>query len=111
MRTVFGASERAPMVRATAARPAVARRVGPVRLPGLRERHAARWTLGGCLLIVGLLRLPWLSVPLGRDEAGIALVAQHWTGGSLYGEYWLDRPPPLVLLFKLAGLRGRPGGG
>src|SRR3954447_26903350 len=104
MRTVFGASERAPMVRATAARPAVARRVGPVRLPGLRERPAARWTLGGCLLIVALLRLPWLSVPLGRDEAGIALVAQHWTGGSLYGEYWLDRPPLLIVLFKLAVL-------
>jgi hypothetical protein len=75
----------------------------------VRARGGAWWTLGGCLLIAVLLRVPWLSVPLGRDEGGIALLAQHWHGGSLYGEYWLDRPPLLILLFKLAVLGGADG--
>src|SRR6476620_8241794 len=74
-----------------------------------RVRGGAWWTLGGCLLIAVLLRVPWLSVPLGRDEGGIALLAQHWHGGSLYGEYWLARPPLLILLFKLAVLGGAGG--
>ena len=81
-----------------------------------RERFSARlkrwgawWALGGCLLIALLLRVPWLSVPLGRDEAGLTFVAQHWDGLSLYGDYWIDRPPLLILLFKLAALGGTGG--
>ena len=96
-------------VRAVAAPPSVAQRVRLQGLPAVSERLGAWWTLGGCLLIALLLRVPWLSAPLGRDEGGIALLAQHWGGGSLYGEYWLDRPPLLILLFKLAILGGADG--
>jgi 4-amino-4-deoxy-L-arabinose transferase-like glycosyltransferase len=104
MRTVDGG-----MVRATAAPRAPARRLRVAPLPRVSERRGAWLTLGGCLLIALLLRVPWLSAPLGRDEGGIALLAQHWGGGSLYGEYWLDRPPLLILLFKLAVLGGADG--
>ena len=98
------------MIRAAAATPpTVAQRVRLERLRAVSERHAAWWTLGGCLLIAVVLRVPWLSVPLGRDEGGLALLAQHWRGGSLYGDYWLDRPPLLILLFKLAVLGGADG--
>src|SRR3954453_3318674 len=104
-------SNRPTLVRAAAATPpALAQRVRLDRLSAVLERSAARWTLGGCLLIVVLMRLPWLSAPLGRDEGGIALLAQHWGGGSLYGDYWLDPPPLLILLFKLPGPRRAAGG-
>src|SRR3954469_782433 len=103
-------SNRPTLVRAAAATPpALAQRVRLERLSAVLERSAARWTLGGCLLIVVLMRMPWLSAPLGRDEGGMALLAQHWGGGSLYGGYWLDRPPLLILLFKLAVLGGADG--
>ncbi|MGI8661151.1 MAG: hypothetical protein ACR2LH_09005 [Thermoleophilaceae bacterium] len=57
------------------------------------------------------LRLPWLEAPLGVDEGGVALVAQGWLhgGDSLYGHYWLDRPPLLVALYKLALTLGPAG--
>src|SRR4051794_41343951 len=72
-----------------------------------------RRTLGAltaCLLLAPALRLPYLHVPLGIDEGGIAAVARQWGSahGSLYGADWLDRPPLLVLAFKLAGLGGPP---
>ena len=58
-----------------------------------------------------LLRAPYLPAPLGVDEGGVAYIAQHWPGGhgSLYGSYWLDRPPLLVGLFELAVLGGDRG--
>jgi hypothetical protein len=107
---MMSGSNRPTLVRAAAAAPpALAQRVRLERLSAVLERSAARWTLGGCLLIVVLMRVPWLAAPLGRDEGGIALLAQHWGGGSLYGGYWLDRPPLLILLFKLAVLGGADG--
>ena len=75
------------------------------------ERLRTWWALGGCLLLALLLRVPFLSTPLGRDEGGLAYIAQHWPGGdgSLYGAYWVDRPPLLILLFKAAVLGGETG--
>src|SRR5687767_11003629 len=73
------------------------------------DRHGAWWTLAGCLLIALLLRAPYLSVPLGRDEGGLSFIARQWDGGSLYGDYWVDRPPLLLVLFKLAVLGGDDG--
>ena len=69
------------------------------------------WALGGCLLLALVLRVPYLSTPLGRDEGGLSYIAQHWPGGhgSLYGSYWVDRPPLLILLFKAAVLGGQDG--
>jgi hypothetical protein len=46
--------------------------------------------------------------PLTPDESGFLLVGAQWhTGGtSLYGDYWVDRPPLLIGLFELADLGG-----
>lgn len=86
----------------TAARPAAAADspTGPLRslLP---------WWVG-CSLVALALRLPFIGVPLGIDEGGDAFVARAWDAGegSIYGGQWLDRPPLLVLLYRL----GVPGG-
>jgi len=83
------------------------------RLGARSERLRTWWALGGCLLLALLLRVPHLSTPLGRDEGGLSYIAQHWPGGdgSLYGAYWVDRPPLLILLFKAAVLGGDSGVG
>jgi len=49
-------------------------------------------------------RLPFLHSALAPDEAGFLLVGQQWRPGgtALYGSYWVDRPPLLVTLFRLA---------
>ena len=69
----------------------------------------------GVALSVGLallLRAPYFGTPLGVDEGGLAFVAQHWVrhGTSLYGDQWLDRPPLLVLLVRLATMAGGDAG-
>lgn len=54
--------------------------------------------------------LPFVDGPLSSDESGFLLLAQHWRPGtSLYGPYWVDRPPLLLWLFSLAGLVGPAG--
>lgn len=59
------------------------------------------------VLIGGLLRLPFLGRPLSPDEAGFLMVARQWGhGSSLYGDYWVDRPPLLLILFRVAALTG-----
>ena len=57
------------------------------------------------------LRLPFLHAPEGADEGGYLAVARQWHGAgpSLYGHYWVDRPPLLIALFQLgAALGGLP---
>lgn len=59
------------------------------------------------LLGVGLafaLRAAWLDAALGRDEGGVAFIAQSWhhAGPFTYGGYFLDRPPLLVWLYGAA---------
>jgi hypothetical protein len=51
------------------------------------------------------LRLPWFVAALGRDEAGVSMVARAWHQSRPfpYGPYFLDRPPLLVLAYRLAG--------
>lgn len=62
------------------------------------------WLLAG---LTALLRLPYLRVPLTPDEGGFLLVGRHWQhGSSLYGDYWVDRPPLLIALFRAADLAG-----
>lgn len=67
-------------------------------------RHAA----GVCAAAVVLLRLPFVSRAPGADEAGYLMVGAQWQpgGGSLYGGYWVDRPPLLITLFRLAAQLG-----
>ena len=105
--------------RVTAHAPATAPRDDPRVLrsakPGAprarSERTLTWWALGGCVLLALALRAPYLSIPLGRDEGGLSYMAQHWLegGGQLYGPYWVDRPPLMFLLFKLAVLGGQAG--
>ena len=47
--------------------------------------------------------VPFVAAPLSPDEGGFLLVASPWRPGpSLYGHYWVDRPPLLLTLFDLA---------
>lgn len=77
----------------------------------LPPRRHAWWppgrTAGGVLLlavVAGATRLPFLARPLSPDEGGFLMVAAQWhPGTSLYGDYWVDRPPVLIGLFELAG--------
>ena len=42
------------------------------------------------------------------DEAGFLSVGAQWQPGgtSLYGDYWVDRPPLLITIFRLAAELG-----
>lgn len=74
---------------------------------------------GGTLLaMLGLaatavaIRLPLLGLPLNPDEGGYALIARRWAAGaSLYGDAWVDRPPGLLLDFRvLTAISDSPAG-
>jgi 4-amino-4-deoxy-L-arabinose transferase-like glycosyltransferase len=55
---------------------------------------------------VVLVRATFVLRPLRNDEGGYLLAARQWhTGGEfMYGDYFVDRPPLLMLIFKLASL-------
>lgn len=55
-----------------------------------------------------LLRLPLVGLPAFPDEAGYLLVARHWHSGgpALYGDLWVDRPPLLIVFWRLADALG-----
>ena len=42
------------------------------------------------------------------DEGGFLVVAGQWHAGgtSLYGDYWVDRPPLLLVIYRVADLLG-----
>lgn len=70
-----------------------------------RPRTAVRsWVVPVAALTAVVLRLPFLGRTPGADEAGFLMVGGQWHtgGGSLYGNYWVDRPPLLVWIFQLA---------
>ena len=81
-------------------------RTGPAR-PWLRQARRVPVVWAVALLAVGL-RLPLLSRPPSPDEAGFLLVGGQWHSGgtSLYGDYWVDRPPLLITLFRIAADAG-----
>ncbi|RBY94223.1 hypothetical protein DQ244_02435 [Blastococcus sp. TBT05-19] len=83
------------------ASPAV-RTLEPVAPP---VRSARRFLVLLCGLVV-LARATYALRPLRNDEGGYLLTARQWhTGGEfLYGDYFVDRPPLLVLLFRIAAL-------
>ena len=68
------------------------------------------WATSGMLfaaLVTTAAWLPFLHSPLTSDESGFLLLAQHWSPGrSLYGDYWVDRPPLLLWLFSVAAHLG-----
>ena len=55
-------------------------------------------------LVAGGLRLVGLFRPVRPDEAGFTLVARAWTpsADSVYGPYFVDRPPSLVATYGSA---------
>ena len=60
----------------------------------------------------GAVWLPFAGRSLSPDEGGLLMLAGQWSpGSSLYGDYFVDRPPLLIALFALAdwlgGRRGR----
>jgi 4-amino-4-deoxy-L-arabinose transferase-like glycosyltransferase len=69
-----------------------------------RARTSTRRFLVLLCLCVVLVRATYVPRPLRNDEGGYLLIARHWhTGGEfLYGDYFVDRPPLLLLLFRLA---------
>lgn len=51
--------------------------------------------------------LPFMGRPLSPDEGGLLMVARQWApGDSLYGDYWVDRPPLLIALVAVGDLLG-----
>jgi 4-amino-4-deoxy-L-arabinose transferase-like glycosyltransferase len=51
--------------------------------------------------------LPFAGRSLSPDEAGYLIVGGQWShGSSLYGDYWVDRPPALVAIFEAADALG-----
>ena len=66
-------------------------------------------TSAGLGTVVGLSRLPFLTASVSPDEGGFLIVASHWSAGSsLYGNYWVDRPPLLIEVFAVADGLGGP---
>ena len=74
------------------------------------------WTRWRLVTLVGTLGaafvaclgwVPFLHKPLSPDEGGFLLVASQWSPGpSLYGSYWVDRPPLLIEIFGVAQVLG-----
>ena len=76
----------------------------PPRLGPTRGRALA---LGLVAALTAAARLPFTAMPLSSDEGGFLLVASQWSPGrSLYGNYWVDRPPLLIAVFGLADRLG-----
>ncbi|MGI8433605.1 MAG: ArnT family glycosyltransferase [Nocardioidaceae bacterium] len=71
------------------------------------EAHPVR-TLAIAIVFAGALRAPFLTVPYTPDEGGFLMVAHQWhgRGDGLYTNQWVDRPPLLLLVFKLADVVG-----
>jgi hypothetical protein len=60
------------------------------------------------MLATVLARLLFVARPATPDEGGFLVVASQWHvgGTSLYGDYWVDRPPLLIGIFRIADLLG-----
>lgn len=74
------------------------------------RRAPTWWGRGVWLAAVAafLARFPGLLWPLRPDEAGFLLVARslHPEPDSLYGRYWVDRPPPIIWLMQATDALG-----
>jgi hypothetical protein len=77
------------------------------RFRGIWDRRAW-WGVAAAVLLSLILRIPFVSTPTYPDEGGYLLAAQHWrSGGStLYGQYFVDRPPLLMAFWRAADALG-----
>lgn len=73
-------------------------------------RPSPRVVVGLAMVAAVLGRLPSLQWPLRPDEAGFLLVARAWhpEPDSMFGTYWVDRPPPIIALYRLSDWLGGP---
>lgn len=71
------------------------------------SRMVRSWLTWCLVLALAVRGLAWGSPP-GSDEGGLLLVGESWGrgGDSLYGPYWVDRPPLLVTVHELAAHTG-----
>lgn len=71
-----------------------------------RARGSGRRFLVAVCLGAAVVRATYVARPLRNDEGGYLLVARHWrTGGEfLYGDWFVDRPPVLMAIFRIAAL-------
>ena len=75
--------------------------VAEVQLSGRRTRQLPWLPVVGVALLAVLVRLPFLRVSPSPDEGGFLMVAAQWRPGtSLYGDYWVDRPPLLIAMLQ-----------
>lgn len=74
---------------------------------GVRAGLLRSWALW-CVVAAVAVRLPFLAAPVGPDEGGLLLVGGSWGAGgdSLYGPYWVDRPPLIIAIHELAERTG-----
>ena len=63
-------------------------------------------TVAVAALLAAAARLPATAAPLGPDESGYTLVARAWSPepDNPFAPYWVDRPPLLIAVFRLADL-------
>lgn len=75
--------------------------------PSVRRPASSRFVAAVAAGVL-LLRTAFLLGPLDPDEAGYLIVARDWHAGgpNLYGHYFVDRPPLLIALYRLAALTG-----
>lgn len=68
----------------------------------------ARGVIWSAAAAAGLLRYPGALWPPRADEAGYLLVARNWDPqpDSMYGAFWVDRPPLLILVSKVSDAIG-----
>jgi hypothetical protein len=79
--------------------------VGPT--PHRLVRHALPVGVVVLGLAVVLDRLPSIARAASPDEGGFLLIGSQWgPGTSLYGNYWVDRPPLLIGIFGAAAHLG-----
>ena len=71
---------------------------GPCRLGAVRVDRF----LVVAVLVSTALRVPGLLATPSSDEAGFPMVARSWSpsADSLYGRYWVDRPPVLLAAYR-----------
>ena len=78
-------------------------------MPALIKKHSGLLLLAGLLIVSMLVRKPFLSVPLERDEGVRATIAQGMLAGGLpYKDFYTNKPPLILILyicaFKLFGV-------
>ncbi len=63
-------------------------------------------------LVAAAVRLPAVGASLVADESGYTLVGRAWSPepDSPFGHYWVDRPPMLIAVYRVADELAGPAG-